>query len=107
MIARSCERERNVVRDEGRQGFGGRCGLAHGNARAVAQLDDDTIDQRDQQLLLVGEVAVDRRAGDAGRRTDLVDPHRVEPTLGHQFCRRVQQLLPPGEPARGDGRHSC
>ena len=56
-------------------------------APAVAQLLAHADEDRPEQRLLVGEVAVDRRAAHTDRRTEVFEADAGEPPLGEQACR--------------------
>ena len=88
------ERERDVrAHQRVERGIGRRSRRRPRRGRRCEQLVDDAFDERDEQLLLVAEMAVDRRPGHACGSTDVDDADRVEPALGDELGGRVEQLL--------------
>ena len=76
-------------------------GLGVGGARrALASLRQEPLADRDERLgqdvVLAGEVLVERRAGDAARAADVVHRDAVEPALGEQGRGGVEDLLAAG-----------
>ena len=80
MIARSRERERHVRMDQRVERRTGVVRALDRDVRAGEQLVDDAFDERDEQLLLVAEVAVDRGAAHSCGGADVDDADGVEAT---------------------------
>ena len=78
--------------DQAVEGGGGVVGAGDHRLPAGQQSGADPDEQLDQQRLLVGEVPVDRRAADAGGRTDVLESHRQEAPLGDQLFGGGEQL---------------
>ena len=56
----------------------------------------DADQQLDEQRLLVGEVAVDRRAAHPGRRADVLEPHREDIRVRRSIARRRRSVASGG-----------
>jgi hypothetical protein len=52
------------------------------------------VQEREHELVLGGEVRVERRDRDAGALDDLVNPDRADSALGEQLVGGIQNLLP-------------
>src|SRR3954447_16287601 len=86
----------------GRGGGGGGGGGAGGRAaapprprpRARARLRDARLEHREEQLLLRGEVCVDRALRVAGLAGHLVDRRALDPARGEDAPGRVEQIRP-------------
>src|SRR5699024_10197783 len=62
-------------------------------AKVADEVPRLVLDERKEQILLIGEVVVHRRAPDLRPRGDLREGHRFETAFLHEFSERSEELL--------------